>query len=148
VGLVPGGVVLDGDALLYQLLRKGLVETITLKPDLEVDMIDRFPYVTFTGIGANSIDDGGAMPPSAWEWALEVSVFHTDLDEAKKVAEAIYDLVHSWNDPWGTAHIIADLGHAAEVTDRSLFTRVGEAELPGHTIQQLQGGFALQLHQA
>jgi hypothetical protein len=140
--------VLDGDALLYQLLRKGLVEDITLKPDLEVDAIDHFPYVTFTGMGNNSLDGGGAMPPSAWDWTLEVSVFHVDLDDAKAVAEAVYDLVHSWNDPWGTAHIIDGLGHATEVTDRSLVQRVGEADLPGHTIHQLQGGFALQLHKA
>lgn len=138
---------LDGDALLYQLLRKGLAPEVTLKPDLEVDTIDRVPYVTYTGVGGNSIADNG-VTPIAWTWTLVVNVFHTDLDEAKDVAEAVYDLVHGWNDVWGTSHKIAGLGHAAEVSDLSLFSKTGQADIPGHTIQQLTGQFLLQLHKA
>lgn len=139
---------LDGDALLFQLLRKGIAPEVTLKPDLEVDAIDRFPYVTFTGIGGAALNDRGSLAPIAWDWNLTVNVFDTDLDDCKAVATAFYDLVHSWNDPWGTAHMIPGLGHATQVSDLSLFSKVGSADIPGHTVQQLAGSFALQLHSA
>lgn len=141
---------LNGEKLLYQLLLALTPEGVTLKPDLDVDAIDRFPYVTFTSIAGPSRYTATDAAPKAWDWSLDMSIFHDDLEAGAELASFYYDLVHSWNDVWlpEPTFLIPGLGHVAEVTDKAPFARVGTSAIDGHSITQYQGGFDLQLHQA
>lgn len=139
---------LDGNGLIYTLLRRLLPEDVILRPTIDLDAIDSLPYVTFGAIGGGALNDGGAMQPIAWDWELDVQVVHYDLDSAKALASELYDGIHGWNDVFGDSHIVDGIGSATAVTDRSLFGLIGKADVPGHSLVQLQGSFSLQLHKA
>jgi hypothetical protein len=140
--------VLDGNGLLYTLLRRLLPEDVVLRPNIDLDAIDTLPYVTFTGLGGQALNDGGGIPPIAWSWELDIQIVHHDLDSAKALAGVLYDGIHGWNDVWGDSHIVDGVGGATAVTDRSLFSVIGKADVPGHQLVQLAGAFSLDLHQA
>lgn len=139
---------LDGNGLLYTLLRRLLPLEVTLRPNIDLDAIDSLPYVTFTGLGGQALNDGGGIPPIAWDWSLDIQIVHSNLDAAKELASDLYDGIHGWNDVWGSSHIVDGVGHVSSVTDRSLFGVIGKADVPGHTLVQLAGGFSLALHKA
>jgi hypothetical protein len=146
--------VLDGDRLIYQLLRRGLPETLAVYSSIDVKAVESYPLLTFRSTGGAGLTNGGSTMPQAWLWDADLILLHTDYDELRVIAGHVYDLVHSWGqDPWADESgvipgLIPGLGHATAVTDRSLFSRVNEADVGGHTVTQVLGSFSMQLHQA
>jgi len=138
---------LNLELLIYTLLRNGLDESITLAPDLDVDSIDTFPLVTFTVTGGSAIQ-GSSSPPGAWDVGVLINIFHDGLAAASQVAAAVYDLVWSWDDPFGGAGIATGLGHAGEVDDQELFNRAGTVHIDSRSVTQYSGSFNMQLHDA
>jgi hypothetical protein len=140
---------LDLSHLMFQLLRRPLPYTITIRDEVDVDTIDELPTITYRLIPGPSIDGGTGKPPSAWACELGLDIFAPNFKDATKLAGEVYDLLHTWNDVWGEAHIIPELGHASKVEDRGLFSKVYDGPLDSETsITQLSGLFGLQLHQA
>lgn len=137
---------LNIEQLFFKLLQQSLPD-IEFAPELDVDSIDRFPFVTFSATGGNALDSSGPKP-NGWDCFLSLEVFDDDLDHAIEVAGQIYDAVWSWNDPWGGTNSVKDLGHVAEIDDQSIFTRVGSVAIGSRSITQLAGSFTLQAHQA
>lgn len=140
---------LDFEALCYQLLTRSLPD-ITIRPEHEVDEVDGFPIIMFTISGGNQLA-GIAGKPLAWDANLSLSVFDTSLDSARALAGRAYDAVWAWDDPFALppAGLIDELGHAAEIEDQSVFTRVGTADIgDSRFVTQYDGRFGLQLHSA
>ena len=138
---------LDFEALVYQLLKQSIPD-IEILPEHEVDEIENFPIIMFTITGGNQLA-GTSGKPLAWDANLSLSFFHTTLDDARALARRGYDAVWSWDDPWSTAGQIVDLGHAAEIEDQSVPTRVGTADIgDSRFVTQYDGRWGLQLHSA
>ncbi len=138
---------LDLELLIYSLLSRS-VPDFKIMPEHEVGEIDDFPLCIFTITGGAMLD-GTAGRPLAWDAQLSLSVFDTTLDLARTKAGLFYDAVWSWDDPWSGAGIIDELGHATEITDESLFSRVGTVDIgDGRSVTQYDGRFGLQLHSA
>lgn len=137
---------LNSEQLLYTLLTRGL-PGIAVVPELDVTSIDDFPLVTFSVMSGNAVE-GSTSPPKAWDAMLALSVFDDDLDDAIALARRVYDLVWSWDDAWAGANIVDGLGHATEIADQSMFTRIGTVAIGARSVTQLSGSFDLQVHAA
>lgn len=147
---------LNGNRLLFELLKPVALDLgVTLKADIDVTSIDVFPFATFTGRPGAALNDRGTTTPMAWEWSLDMSFFDVGEQATFDLASAFYDHVHSFNldtlwAPPGTVRtdLIEGLGHAANVSDRTVPSKVGSADIKGHFVVQYSGGWDLQLHQA
>lgn len=138
---------LDFEALTFQLLTRSVPDVPT-KPEHDVGELGELPFCMFTTTGGNQLD-GVVGRPIAWEVQLSLSVFHNSLDEARALAGLYYDAVWSWEDPWSLAGLISGLGHATEIEDVSLFSRVGTVDIgDSRSVTQYDGRWALQLHSA
>lgn len=141
---------LNAQELVYELL-KPIVEPFgaALRPDLRMTGTLAPPLVTFTIRLGAAINDRGMESPTAWSATLDLSWFHDSEQAVFDMASATYDAVHSWNNPFrGANAIVPGLGHATEVSDRSLPSLIALQDLPGHRIVQYSGGFDLNLHEA
>lgn len=138
---------LDGERLIYELLKKGLADHMTVAADVDVDEMERYPTLTFALTGGSAIE-GTVGIPRSWDFGLSLDLFHDDLDEAKQLAGLAYEWVWSWDDPWILNGTIPDVGRANEIFDRSIFTRVGTAPISDRHVHHLAGSFDLQIHAA
>lgn len=137
---------LNIEELAYRLLKRD-IPGVAILPELDVDTIEELPAITFAVTGGEQINaDGGK--PSAWACHLSLNVFDVSMDAAFKVASRAYDAVWAWDDPWaGLA--IADFGWMDEISDASIFTRIGgDSDIDAHGITQFAGEFDMQAHQA
>lgn len=137
---------LNTEKLIYMLLKRGLHDVAVI-PELDVTSIDDFPLVTFSVSGGNAVL-GSSSPPKAWDVVLNLSVFHDDLDAAIDLAGRVYDIVWGWDEAWNGTGIIDSVGHAAEIEDQSVFSRLGTVAIGNRSVTQLAGGFGLQVHDA
>ena len=139
---------LDFEALALALLRKGMPEELPVRPTLDNDGTQSLPLVLYQVIPGGVI--GGDTKGKAWNATLVLHALAGDMDDCKLLASDLYDLVHSWNEVWTNngAHLVSGVGHAADVSDAAMFSRVGTSLVPGHEVTQYTGSFNLVLHQA
>lgn len=139
---------LNIERLVYVVLSQIEPDVLNVAPDLDIDSIDEFPFMTYS-IETGAALDGVQSRPTAWAVQLNLNLFVEGLDEAIDLAGIVYDAVWSWNDVFGSRPgFVEGLGHLTEVDDQSLFSRVSSVVIRGRGITQLAGSFVLQAHSA
>lgn len=131
---------IDAEVLAYSLLERDQADA-TVRSDIDVEVMDEFPFVSFSIVVGEAIDNHA--PPSGWTASLTINIFDDDLDRAKARAHAVYDAVWAWRDPFAGLGIIPDVGHVSDVADQSIFTRVVTAEVEKKWVTQYAGSFEL-----
>lgn len=136
---------LSARRVMYPLLREHLVEAVEVAPAVDADAITSLPLVTFqTRLGAAI---AGVEPPIAWEASTDLNVFAETEDEAEAIASDLYDLFHTFNEPFREPLTGLVPGYAAvqEVVDRAPFDLIARAAIEGRSVVQYSGGFDHQI---
>jgi hypothetical protein len=132
--------VIDAEALAYGLLERDQSDA-TVRSDIDVTVMDEFPFVSFSIVVGQSIDNHA--PPSGWFASLTINIFDLSLDAAKARARRVYDQVWQWADPFEGLGTIPDIGRVSDVADQSIFTRVATADVEHKWVTQYAGSFEL-----
>jgi hypothetical protein len=132
--------VIDAEVLAYRLLERDQADA-TVRSDIDVTVMDEFPFVSFSIVVGEAIDNHA--PPSGWTASLTINIFDDDLDDAKARARAVYDAVWAWADEFAGLGIIPGVGYVQDVADQSIFTRVMTAEVENKWVTQYAGSFEL-----
>jgi hypothetical protein len=137
---------IDAEKLIYDLLTRDLDDGVTVMPAIDVDVMDTLPLVTFHVTVGQAIDN--SSPPQGWVVTLNLDVFDDDLDDAKNLSFALYDVVWAWGNGFANPPaLIEDVGGVAHdsVDDNSIFTRVLTVEVESKRVTQYAGSFELTL---
>ena len=135
---------IDAEAVIYQLLVRDLPDDVTVRPAIDVDAMDVFPMVTFHVNVGQAVDN--ASPPRAWTVTLDLAVFDDDLDDAKDLSFALYDIVWAWGNGFSAPPaIVDDVGGVSHdsVEDNSIFTRILTLDIESKQVTQYAGSFDL-----
>jgi hypothetical protein len=131
---------IDAEVLAYRLLDRDQ-DDATVKSDIDVTVMDEFPFISFSIVVGQSIDNHA--PPAGWVATLNINIFDLSLDAAKARARKVYDDVWMWADPFAGLGTVDGVGHVSEVADQSIFTRVATAEVESKWVTQYAGSFEL-----
>lgn len=135
---------IDAELLIKTLLDRDMPAGATAVPSIDVDVMDVFPMITFHVSVGQAIDN--SSPPQGWTVTLDLDVFDDDLDDAKALAFAVYDIVHAWADGFAIPPaIVNDVGYVSHdsVEDNSIFTRVLTVDVESKQVTQYAGSFDL-----
>lgn len=140
---------IDAEVYLHQLLVRDVQEqleedeTLAIAPDIDVNQLAHLPAVLFTVTGDGQVANG----PGLWSFTLTLSVFGEGMDQAKRFARLLYDVVHHWDDRPDLTPISIDGENTwvSELDDIDLFSRLSSADIDGRNVTQYVGSFALAL---
>lgn len=128
---------IDDEQLVYLLLKRDLVDSVTLAAELDVESIDSMPFVTFNLRGGDQSGNG----PGLWSCPLTIRVFAEGQDAAWELCSDLYRAVHMWAESGHST--VAGLGYVAVTTDLSKFSRDASVQMKGKNITQYTGSFEL-----